>query len=441
MSERVVRSNDLIFEPKTEIFDQAFETRTSRIRSVGRRGIADIVSSGDGVALIDIDEESLSLVDDDATESLCAPIGPEIKVSLAGRAEIIIEMVDTFADHEYVLREIDKHRSKKVITYRGDQKWLLMDTAGMFNMLSRQETDGYFEQIDKGFDLYQSGIDLDNLSTENKKTVLELAAARQVLYLTNLRLVLSIAKPFKSPTIEDGNIGLSEAVDRFDRSKGVQFSTYATTWIYKEIMRTLSDKSRLIRIPTHIHEKYRKVAKQIDKHSKALGRDLTDEEIFDITGMNSAEIATLMQQGVYNLTSFEAKLSNETDSKTIGDIQGALDPDMERVDDTVGDSRFLHRIIEEAKLSDRQKFVLGLRTDIDLSRYNELATKHADGTMVGYEHARAKLQSLPEIRHRDIAGILGMSGSYIQTVEMTARNRLRSVARRLEYLDIRKNVV
>jgi len=398
------------------------------------------------VALIDIDKESLSLVDDDATELLCVPSGPEIKVSLARRAEIITEMVDTFADHEYVLREIDKHRSKKVITYRGDQKWLLMDTAGMFNMLSRQETDEYFEQIDKGFELYQNVIDLDNLSTENKKTVLELAAARQVLFLTNLRLVLSITKPFKSPTIEDidliedGNIGLSKAVDRFDRSKGIQFSTYATTWINQAIMRTLSERSRLIRLPMHIHEKYRRVAKQIDKRSTALGRDLTEEETFDITGMDSAEIATLMQQGEYCLTSIEAKLSKETDSSTIGDMQGALDPDMERVDDTVGDSRFLHRIIEEAKLSDRQKFVLGLRTDIDLSRYNELATKHADGTMVGYEHARAKLQSLPEIRHRDIADILGMSGSYIQTVEKTARDRLKSVASRQEYLDIRKNV-
>lgn len=439
MSERVLRPEGLIFEPKTEIIDRAIDARSARIRSVGRQGIVDTI-------LIDTDEEASFSVDTDSAELLCAPSSPEIKVSLARRAEIIIEMVDTFADHEYVLREIDKHRNKKVITYRGDSKLPTMDTAGMFNLLSRQETDGYFEQIDKGFDLYQSGIDLDNLSLENENTVLKLAAARQVLFLTNLRLVLSITKPFKSPTVQDtdlieeGNIGLSEAVDRFDRSKGNQFSTYATTWIYRAIMRTLSEHSRLIRLPMHIHEKYRKVAKQIDKRSTALGRDLTNGEIFDITGMSSEETTTLIGQGQYNLTSFEAKLSDETDSKTIGDMQGALDPDIEKINDDAGESRFLHNIIEEAKLSDRQKFVLGLRTGIDLSRYNELATKHADGTMVGYEYARAKLQPLSEIRHRDIAGILGMSGSYIQTVEKTARDRLRSVASRQQYLDIRKNV-
>jgi len=273
-----------------------------------------------------------------------------------------------------------------------------------------------------------------------------LVAARQVIFLTNLRLVLAVSKPFKNPAIEDidlieeGIIGLSKAADRFDRSKGNQFSTYAHEWISQGIMRAINNHSRLIRLPMHIHEKYRRVTKQIEKLSTTLGRDLTDEEALDLTGMSSDDIAILMQQGEYSLTSLEARLTQEDkDGGTLGDTHGVLDPDMEKINDVIGDSQLLSKMIVEANLNNQQMFVLGLRTEINLSNYDDLAVRHADGTMIGYRQAQAKLRSLPEIRFQDVADILGVSRGYIQIVEMSARKRLESVAMQQKYINIWEN--
>jgi len=431
MSELILRSSDLIFEPEPEIVSQVIDSRHSNLISLGRQCLRGNLAPTDNDSL-QINLETPMLLN--------VVKNPEIKTDLAHRAEIITDMVDTFADHDYVLSTIAKHRSNRISAYSEDQKTSLMNTAGMFNMLSRQETDDYFKQIDCGVELYESGIDLDNLTPVDEKIVLELVAARQVIFLTNLRLVLSVSKPHNNPSIDDvdiieeGIIGLSKAVDRFDRSKKFQFSTYAHEWIFQGVMRAINYQSRLIRLPMLVHEKYCKVFKQLEELTELLGRDPTDEEKFESTGMSVDDISLLMRHGSYSLPSLDAKLGTDDDNEwTLADFYGELDPNIEKVNGSSHYSELLDGIIKEANLDNRRMLVLGLRTEIDLSKYGDFEVKRSDGTTITYSQAKTELQSCLNIKYQDIADILGVSWQRTQNLEKSAMERLQAAASKEEF--------
>jgi RNA polymerase primary sigma factor len=151
------------------------------------------------------------------------------------------------------------------------------------NPLSR-----YFGQIARERLLtHEEEIDLGRRAREGDET------ARSKLIESNLRLVIPVAKKYRGmglpfgDLIQEGNIGLMRAADKFDPEKGFRFSTYATWWIRQAVQRAVANKGRTIRVSVHMGEKVRKMARTYNELSVQLQREPTDEEVAEYSAGTS----------------------------------------------------------------------------------------------------------------------------------------------------------
>src|SRR5215203_5228817 len=151
------------------------------------------------------------------------------------------------------------------------------------------------------------------------------AQARARLIEKNLRLVVSVAKRYRGmglsfeDLIQEGNIGLMRAVERFDPERGFRFSTYATWWIRQAIGRGVSDKSRTIRVPVHAGEKIRKATRTYNDLSAQLGREATYEEVAQRLGWNVNEVRDT-RGAMTETTSLDGPLGTKEDNSELGDF-------------------------------------------------------------------------------------------------------------------------
>ncbi|MBY0789984.1 sigma-70 family RNA polymerase sigma factor [Corynebacterium pseudokroppenstedtii] len=181
-----------------------------------------------------------------------------------------------------------------------------LNGIGRTALLNAEDEVELSQRIEAG--LYaQHLLESDEQFTPSKKRDLKAIAkdgraARAHLLEANLRLVVSLAKRYTGrgmpllDLIQEGNLGLIRAVEKFDYTKGFKFSTYATWWIRQAITRGMADQSRTIRLPVHLVEQVNKLSRIKREMYQHLGREATNEELADESGIDESKIDLLLKQ-------------------------------------------------------------------------------------------------------------------------------------------------
>ncbi len=227
--------------------------------------------------------------------------------------------------------------SNDELVHVSDPVRMYLQEIGRYPLLTSQQEVELALQMESGIRAEEKLADAVASLPVNERVILERATrqadrARKRLVEANLRLVVSIAKKYVGrglsllDLIQEGNLGLIRAVEKFDYRKGFKFSTYATWWIRQAVTRALADQARTIRVPVHMVETINKLARAQRTLMQELGREPTIEDIANELEMEPDRV-TELRRIAQDPLSLESPLGEEDDS-TLGDLVQDADADV-----------------------------------------------------------------------------------------------------------------
>jgi RNA polymerase primary sigma factor len=289
---------------------------------------------------------------------------------------------------------------------------MYLKEIGRVPLLTGAEEVEYSRRIEEGGFAAQKLADLaatDQMDTLDfaerrllQRTVRRGEDAREVLIEANLRLVVSIAKRYVGrgmhflDLIQEGNLGLMRAVEKFDYTKGFKFSTYATWWIRQAITRAIADQARTIRIPVHMVESINKVHRIQRQMMQELEREPTVEELAERVGLTEDRVREIQRISLDPL-SLDSPVGEEDDSNLADFIE---DQAAEAPADAAA-RRMLNRAVIDAldELNDREKAVVRLRFGLDDGQARTLEEVGKEFGVTRERIRQIESKTLAKLRH------------------------------------------